>query len=50
LIPGTDYLALATEVAKTFKKEIEPKNFSSECELSKKDLGTKKTLTVEIEW
>jgi len=38
LIPGTDYLAVATEVTKTFKKEVELKKFSLEGALSKKEL------------
>jgi hypothetical protein len=38
LIPGTDYVAVATEVTKTLKKEAELKKNSLECELSKKDL------------
>jgi hypothetical protein len=38
LIPGTDYVGVATEVTKTFKKEAELKKISLECEVSKKDL------------
>jgi hypothetical protein len=45
LIPGTDYVAVATEVTKTLKKEAELKKISLECELSKKELWAKKTLT-----
>jgi hypothetical protein len=30
LIPGIDYFAVATEVTKTLKKEVELKKFSSE--------------------
>jgi hypothetical protein len=38
LIPGIDYLAVATDATKTFKKQVELKKFSSERELSKKEL------------
>jgi hypothetical protein len=38
LIPGTDYVAVATEVTKILKKEAELKKISLKCEVSTKDL------------